>query len=158
MVDEVNYSSTGAWSSLPNGNGPTLSLINPQFDNTLPQNWKASRLYGTPGRLNDVYTKIDGDESEIPNEFLMLQNYPNPFNPVTQIRYTLPQLANVQLKIYDILGREVKTLVSSEQPAGAYRIEWNGTNNFGAQVASGMYIYRIVAGKFVQTKKMMFLK
>lgn len=94
----------------------------------------------------------------IPLEFSLSQNYPNPFNPVTQIRYTLPQLANVSLKIYDILGREVKTLVNREQAPGAYRIEWNGTNNYGVQVSSGMYIYRVVAGKFVQTKKMMFLK
>lgn len=98
------------------------------------------------------------EPSYIPIEYSLSQNYPNPFNPVTQIRYTLPQNTNVQLKIYDILGREIKTLVNSEQPAGGYIIEWNGTNNFGAQVASGMYIYRIVAGKFVQTKKMMFLK
>jgi hypothetical protein len=98
------------------------------------------------------------EPSYIPIEYSLSQNYPNPFNPVTQIRYTLPQLANVQLKIYDILGREVKTLINSEQPAGAYRVEWNGTNNYGTQVSSGMYIYRMVAGKFVQTKKMMFLK
>ncbi len=98
------------------------------------------------------------EPSYIPLEYSLSQNYPNPFNPVTQIRYTLPQLANVQLKIYDILGREVKTLVNAEQPAGVYRLEWNGTNNFGSQVSSGVYIYRIIAGKFVQTKKMMFLK
>ena len=98
------------------------------------------------------------EPSYIPLEYSLSQNYPNPFNPVTQIRYTLPQLTNVTLKIYDILGREIKTLVNSEQPAGAYRLEWSGTNNFGTHVSSGVYIYRIVAGKFVQTKKMMFLK
>ena len=98
------------------------------------------------------------EPSYIPLEYSLSQNYPNPFNPVTQIRYTLPQLSNVTLKIYDILGREVRTLVNSEQPVGAYRLEWSGTNNFGTHVSSGVYIYRIVAGKFVQTKKMMFLK
>lgn len=98
------------------------------------------------------------EPSYIPAEYSLSQNYPNPFNPVTQIRYTLPQNTNVMLKIYDVLGREVKTLVNSEQPAGGYIVEWNGTNNFNTQVSSGMYIYRIVAGKFVQTKKMMFLK
>ena len=115
-------------------------------------NWSASWRFKT---INPT-----GVESELnsPTEFSLYQSHPNPFNPVTQIRYTLPQLANVQLKIYDILGREVKTLINSEQPAGAYRVEWNGTNNYGTQVSSGMYIYRIVAGKFVQTKKMMFLK
>ncbi len=98
------------------------------------------------------------EPSYIPLEYSLSQNYPNPFNPVTQIRYTLPQLTNVTLKVYDILGREVRTLVNGEQEAGAYRLEWNGTNNFGTNVSSGVYIYRIVAGKFVQTKKMMFLK
>jgi flagellar hook assembly protein FlgD len=62
------------------------------------------------------------------------------------------------LKIFDILGREVKTLVNREQTAGAYRVEWNGTDNFGTLIPSGMYIYRIVAGDFIQTRKMMFLK
>ena len=100
----------------------------------------------------------DIEREEIPTEFSLNQNHPNPFNPVTQIRYTLPQLNNVTLKIYDILGREVKILVNSEQPAGAYRLEWNGTNNFGTQVSSGMYIYRIVAGKFIKSNKMILLK
>lgn len=124
---------------------------------------KASNQYGTSnwGASWRFKTLNPTDlQSEIisPTDYVLEQNNPNPFNPVTQIRYTLHQLANVQLKIYDILGREVKTLVNSEQSAGAYRIEWCGTNKFGAQVASRMYIYRIVAGEFVQTKKMMFLK
>ena len=105
------------------------------------------------GALVGIY-----EPSYVPVAYTLSQNYPNPFNPVTQIRYTLPQLTNITLKIYDILGREVKTLVNSEQPAGAYRLEWNGTNNYGTHVSSGVYIYRIVAGKFVQSKKMMFLK
>jgi len=62
------------------------------------------------------------------------------------------------MKIYDILGREVATLVKGAYKPGSYTIEWNGRNNYGVQVASGMYIYRITAGKFVQTKKMMMLK
>ena len=58
LIDEVTYSSSGLWSSLPNGSGPTLSLVNPQLDNSLAESWKASELYGTPGYLNDVYTKV----------------------------------------------------------------------------------------------------
>jgi hypothetical protein len=107
----------------------------------------------------DPATDVSGnDYTQAPAEFNLFQNYPNPFNPVTQIRYTIPQLTNIQLKIYNILGQEVKTLMSSEQPAGAYRIEWDGTNSFGSRVASGIYVYKIVAGKFVQSKKMMYLK
>ena len=126
--------------------------------------WRVSakNIYGSSfwptgfGFKTTAATDIEKDE--MPTEFGLYQSHPNPFNPVTQIRYNLPQLENVQLKIYDILGREVKTLINSEQPAGAYRVEWNGTNNYGTQVSSGMYIYRIVAGKFVQTKKMIFNK
>jgi hypothetical protein len=126
--------------------------------------WRVSakNIYGTSfwptGFGFKTTTATDIEKEEIPTEFNLNQNYPNPFNPVTQIYYTLPQLTDVHLKIYDILGREVKILVNGEQTAGAYILEWNGTDNFGTLVPSGMYIYRIVAGEFVQTKKMMFLK
>ncbi len=94
----------------------------------------------------------------IPTQFNLFQNYPNPFNPSTIISYTLPKQSVVTIKIYDVLGREVKTLLSSEQPAGVHKIEWNGTNNAGSRVAAGTYIYRIEAGDFVQAKKMILLK
>jgi len=94
----------------------------------------------------------------IPTQFNLFQNYPNPFNPSTIISYTLPKQSMVTIKIYDILGREVKTLLNSEQAPGVYKIEWNGTNNVGNRVAAGTYIYRIEAGDFVQAKKMILLK
>ncbi len=93
-----------------------------------------------------------------PESYSLSQNYPNPFNPTTQINYSLPKQSIVELKIYDILGREVASLFKGEQQAGRYTLEWNGNNNFGSKVASGIYIYRIVAGKFIQSKKMMLLK
>ncbi len=88
----------------------------------------------------------------------LAQNFPNPFNPTTTISYSLPERSNVVLKIYDMLGREVKTLINEEQSEGNYNITWNGDTNFGAKVASGMYLYRIEAGKFNQVKKMILLK
>ncbi|MCX6173124.1 MAG: T9SS type A sorting domain-containing protein, partial [Ignavibacteriales bacterium] len=96
----------------------------------------------------------------IPMTYSLYQNYPNPFNPSTVISYTLPEIARITLKIYDVLGREVKTLINGEQPAGVYKLSWNGNNNLGSKVASGIYIYRIEAGsgKFIQTKKMILLK
>src|SRR5690606_23944442 len=94
----------------------------------------------------------------LPTAYSLSQNYPNPFNPTTQIRFALPQSGMVELKVYDVLGREVVTLINGEHNAGTYTVEWNGKNNYGAQVASGMYIYRIKSGNFVQTKKMMMLK
>jgi 6-phosphogluconolactonase (cycloisomerase 2 family) len=94
-----------------------------------------------------------------PKEYRLQQNYPNPFNPVTTIRYELPQDAHVRLTIYDLLGREVTTLVNQAQSAGVYNLPWHGLNCYGAPVASGIYIYRLEAGRdFVQSRKMLLLK
>jgi len=100
---------------------------------------------------------VNADE-ELPQEYTLSQNYPNPFNPTTTISFTLPKQNTVSLKIYDILGREVRTLLNSEQTAGVHKVTWDGKNNFGTKVASGTYLYRIVAGDFVQSKKMILLK
>ncbi len=94
----------------------------------------------------------------VPAKFQVFQNYPNPFNPTTTISYALPNPSQVRIVIYDILGREVRTLVNSEQQSGVHNIVWNGLNNDGQQVASGTYIYRVKAGDNVQVKKMLFLK
>ena len=94
----------------------------------------------------------------LPTAFGLDQNYPNPFNPSTTIRFALPKDAQVSLKIYDVLGREVRTLVNARVTAGYQQVIWDGRNGLGAQVASGMYIYRITAGEFISTKKMMMLK
>lgn len=98
---------------------------------------------------------IDG----IPVEFALHQNYPNPFNPVTTINFDLPSITDVTLIIYDITGRKVRTLVSNSNiDAGYKKIVWNGRDDFGNGVATGMYIYRLIAGDFVDVKKMTFLK
>ncbi len=95
------------------------------------------------------------DDGDIPEVYSLMQNYPNPFNPETVIRYDLPENTSVQLIIYDLLGREVRRLVDGEMTAGAKSITWDGLDNAGRQVSSGLYIYKIVAGEFVATKKML---
>jgi len=99
-----------------------------------------------------------GDEKLLPNNFALHQNYPNPFNPVTTLRYDLPEDALVNITIYDMIGRQVSTLVSSEQTAGYRSIQWNATNDAGSPVSAGIYLYIIQAGDFRQTKKMVLLK
>jgi len=89
----------------------------------------------------------------VPKEFKLEQNFPNPFNPTTTIQYQLPQDAKVTLKVYDILGSEVATLINAEQEAGYYEVNWNASN-----LASGVYIYRLQTGSFVSVKKMMLLR
>jgi len=95
-----------------------------------------------------------------PTEFRLEQNYPNPFNPVTKIRYTIPNVSlsgvegsRVQLKVYDVLGKEVATLVNEEKPAGNYEVEFNATN-----FTSGVYFYQLKSGSFIQTNKMILLR
>ena len=90
--------------------------------------------------------------------YVLHQNYPNPFNPVTSFRYDLPENTLVNITIYDMMGRVVSNLVSSQQNAGYKSIQWNATNNAGQSVSAGVYLYTIDAGKFRQTKKMVLLK
>jgi hypothetical protein len=100
----------------------------------------------------------DGASLELPEDFELTQNYPNPFNPTTTIRYALPEDANVKLTVYNMMGREIKSLVNQKLSAGYHYAEWDGTDNNGNIVANGLYLYRIEAGTYVMTHKMMFLK
>jgi len=95
----------------------------------------------------------------LPQKFALLQNYPNPFNPETIIEYTLPKGPRmVRLVIYNILGQEVKTLVNEEKQAGIYKVFWDGTDDMGEKVASGIYLSRIEIGGFSEVKKMVLVK
>ena len=94
----------------------------------------------------------------VPDVFALKQNYPNPFNPVTRVLYDIPEASFVTITIYDLLGHQVRTLVSSYEEPGYKSIVWNATNDHGMPVSAGMYLYRIRADKFTQTKKMLLLK
>ena len=98
------------------------------------------------------------DVHGLPEIFTLHQNYPNPFNPSTTIRYDLPEDSNVSLVIYDMMGREVTTLVNGQGSAGYHSIQWDGKNHLGSPVAAGVYIYTIQAGEFRDLNKMIFLK
>ena len=98
------------------------------------------------------------NEAAMPNSYSLLQNYPNPFNPVTKLRYELPENSHVNITIYDMLGRAVKTMVNQHQNAGHRSIIWDGTNDYGNTVSTGIYLYQIQAGAYTRTKKMVFLK
>lgn len=99
-----------------------------------------------------VIVDVEGTKTYL-TRFALRQNYPNPFNPSTQISYSTPRQGNVELKIYDVLGREISTLVHEKKQPGEYTVEWNAVN-----VPSGVYFYRLVAGDFVQTKKMILMR
>ncbi|GAB4372740.1 MAG: hypothetical protein Kow0042_16230 [Calditrichia bacterium] len=144
IIDEVTFAaqktdtSTGRY---PNGTGDFAMML-PSFasENSSPIVGITDTLYLTP------------------TAFSLEQNYPNPFNPVTTIRYQLSTASLVELTIYNLNGQKVRTLVNERKPAGNYQIQWDGRDDSGRQVASGVYLYRIRAGAFSQTKKMILMK
>jgi hypothetical protein len=98
------------------------------------------------------------ETANIPEDFSLSQNYPNPFNPSTVIEYSLPQSAHVTIEIYNLLGQKINILVNEDQKVGFYRLDWDGKDKQGNELASGVYFYRIQAGDFVKCKKMTMLK
>ena len=100
----------------------------------------------------------NGEGQSIPTKFALVQNYPNPFNPSTVIRYQLPDRTEVILTIFDISGREVRTLVKETLAAGKHSVTWNGTNNQGNRVSSGIYLYQLKAGNRSESRRMLLLK
>ena len=100
----------------------------------------------------------DVDDDQLPAASLLYQNYPNPFNPVTQIRYGLKESCHVKLTVYDVLGRKVSVLVNEVQKSGYRTVTWNGQDQSGNRVVSGMYFCRLVAGEYTSTRKMILLR
>jgi len=139
-------------------NGDNLVQINSGLDLPISSLTINSNGYIFAGTKNGVFRSINTtvsveEENSLPSEFTLEQNYPNPFNPSTTFKYEIPKESYVTLKVYDILGREIKTLINKEQPVSNYEVEFNAT-----ELTSGIYFYRIIAGDFVETKKMILMK
>ena len=117
--------------------------------------WNGSAMgnVGFDTAMNCVVTNISNNQNEVPGEFKLYQNYPNPFNPTTTIKFSIPKDAYVEMKLYDIIGREVATLISDPYRAGVYLLDFNAS-----RLTSGIYFYQIIAGDFKDTKKMVLLK
>ena len=107
---------------------------------------------------NNKATKVKELSNNTPRAFALEQNYPNPFNPTTSINYTLQQKSRVELVVYNLLGKKIATLVNTDQNAGSFQVTWDGTDMFGNQAASGVYFYKILAGDFVDMKKMILIR
>jgi hypothetical protein len=101
---------------------------------------------------------IDVSSETLPNRFGLKQNYPNPFNPTTEIAFTLDQTADVNLSIYNMLGQKVRTLTNGSKNAGTHTLQWNGLDEMGQNVSTGIYLYRLTSGSKSITKKMAFMK
>ncbi len=132
------------------------------FDSTETRYMKLLLLKSNQGPFASIWeVEMYGTDDVTSNQttppileaFELTQNYPNPFNPSTKIKYSVPQSSNVDIKVFDILGNEIETLVDEEKPVGTYEITW-----YAEQLPSGVYFYQIRAGDFVETKKMLLLK
>jgi hypothetical protein len=115
--------------------------------------------------IQEIYDIIVGIEEDptpisniIPVDHALMQNYPNPFNPETIIEFQVPERGQVELNVFDMLGRKIKTLVNDVRPAGTYRVLWDGTTDSGSRVATGVYIYQLRGKNALITKKMTLIK
>ena len=127
-------------------NNNQIEILSQQWDGSV---WVNNSMYS----FTYVPVTAIGEDYSSVNSYSLSNNYPNPFNPSTKITYTLPERGNVSLKVYDLLGGEVAQLVNGEIEAGSYEIIFNAAN-----LPSGVYFYRLQAGSFVQTKKMIIIR
>ena len=163
---EVKFVGTGDYEintehfNVPDSLVVTLHLGDDSYDLTSNPLLTISVTDGQTGTVSvsPAGTLSNNMGATIPQIFALHQNYPNPFNPTTSISYDLPKNEFVSINVFDLMGREVKTLVNKEQIAGFRSVKWDATNNTGHPVSAGMYIYTIQAGEFRQTRKMVLLK
>ena len=140
--------------------------VDPVADN-LEEGDEIIRLVGTidgleGGEVEIAISDLGAAKAVIqtrPEAFSLADNFPNPFNPTTTIKYALPQAADVELTVYNVVGQPVRTLVAEYQSAGRYAVEWDATNDSGHSLSSGMYFYRLEAGgEFLEVKKMLLVR
>ncbi len=115
-------------------------------------------MYGAVMRWVDDTSVREFNSAMVTDQIKLLQNHPNPFNPKTQINYQLPEAAHVKLEIYNLLGQRICTLLNEEKPAGSHSVRWDGRDDFGAAVSSGVYLYQLTAGRFCETRKMVVMR
>ena len=148
LVDSLVYGNDFPWPSEPNGEGPTLELLNPGMDNAIGYNWNASINYGTPGKQNSSYSP-DLYPEILSNSFILYQNYPNPFIDYTNISYELKNTSDLQLKFYNSFGNLVIDKFFEKQLPGKHTLTLSTKD-----MKSGIYFYQlIVEGKTVKSKQ-----
>lgn len=135
------------------GNGENAAFLNLQFT----MSWGAANQIGSYFLLDDVEissaTDLEHRDNMIPAKFKLAQNHPNPFNPSTTIEYSIPKASEVEVNIYNMVGKKVKTLINKNHSPGNYQMRWDGSNQ-----ASGIYIYQIKADDYIHSKKMLLVK
>lgn len=142
------------------GDGKLVELVFRTSGTPLSSDFQVSEnvLVGMDGAVDRPHHAEIADLKPLPDRFSLEQNMPNPFNPSTAIGYQLPEAGAVRLAIYNLIGQEVRVLVNERRNAGTFTATWDGTDALGRRVASGIYLYRIQAGSFSATRRMLLLK
>jgi glycosidase len=151
------FPNTGWWYDYFSGDSILVSNVN-DLISLQPGEFHIYSTVKLPTPEDGILSDVEHLKDITVEEYNLDQNYPNPFNPSTTIRFSIVVPGNVSIKIYDVLGREVKNLINEVKTAGTYSSIWNGNDNFGNKVNSGVYFYKLRAGDFVETKKMILLK
>jgi len=159
LVVCVSFSQTSkvAWSSFNAGSGipqsSTSAIKNAVGQNFVGTSQSTNSKVGSGFLTSDIVDAVQEQGDVLPKTYSLSQNYPNPFNPKTNIRFDLPKEGFVTLKVFDILGREVTTLVNQTMNAGSYSVDFDASN-----LQSGIYFYRLQAGEFTAVKKLVLMK
>lgn len=152
IVDTVNYKCQDYYGYLvPYNFVKDVGLVNIEYQTKVVGNF-SYESYIEKIKLTNVTTSVSSFQKE-DYKLNLSQNYPNPFNPITTINYTIPQRSLVELKVFDILGKQVATLVNEEKQSGEYQVKFNASS-----LSSGIYLYRLKTGKLMETKKLILLK
>ncbi len=157
---DVSGNAVGVNKEWANGNKTVFLGFDPLSLNGDPYVWWGAKEEGALAQSLGWFDLgvLDNDELAQPADYSLNNNYPNPFNPTTTISFSVPEASHVELKIFNMLGMEVATLYRGDAIPGSYDIKWNGKSNTGNVVPSGVYFYRVDAGSFTETKKMVLLK
>ena len=157
LIDSVQYDDNEPWPTEPDGDGPTLELLNPNMDNSTSQSWASSNYYGTPGQQNSTYQYLDIDKQlYLPNEFHFYPSYPNPFNPSTTITFDIPKITNeqeTQINVYNLRGQKIKTILNNRLRSGKHEMQWHPTH-----ISSGVYFLQLKIGEKTLNQKITYLK
>jgi len=155
LIDEVSYSNVVPWPTFDLTQLWSLELKNPARNNSLASSWEFSAENGTPGVHNASYIPDAINELSVSqNSPQLVQNYPNPFNEGTSIEFTLNQPGKYRLSILDINGRMIRSLTDNNPLSTVHTLYWNGNDDAGKPVASGIYFYRLECNGFSETKRM----
>lgn len=156
LVDSVHYNDAGEWPTEPDGSGATLVLINPLTDNAAAANWTASSGYGTPGVENLNY--LLHHEPNGPERRTLFSLHPNPFNSSININFTVVHNGMLDITLFDINGRQIKQLLHEYKLNGDYSVRWQGDNQAGNMVETGVYFCKIQSGSWSESWKVILLK